>query len=265
MPIENITSLDDRRLEPFREIRHRNWTEQSGWFIAEGPILLEQLLASDFACLSVLVEDKFLPRFEDQIPDTVEVFVLSSELVDQLVGFKFHRGVIACGSRRELLSISQVHGIESTNTLAALTGIHDPENLGGILRNCAGLGIRQVLLGPENADPFSRRALRVAMGTTFELQLIRSENLVDDLQLLKNQFGVQSYATAICPQSIPLEQVRRSHPAAVLFGNEKKGLPQEVVDACDHQIQIQMHLGVDSLNVNVAAGIILHYFAKLSI
>ncbi|MEM7475207.1 MAG: RNA methyltransferase [Planctomycetota bacterium] len=269
MSWHELDSIDAPELEPFREVRSRNLTEQSGYFIAEGPILVQELLASDYDCQSLLVGAKHRDRFDAlEYSKSTNVYCLPEALVEKLVGFPFHRGIMGCGLRkpRQSLDDSRIRNklkIGVGETITGLEGIHDPENLGGIIRSCAALGIQRVLLGPGCADPFSRRALRVAMGTTMRVELLHSEALDNLLPELKAEHNLTSFAASLSSETVPLKHMTRSGPVIVLFGNEKRGISDETLKKVDHQICIDMHLGVDSLNVNVAAGIVLHYFTEI--
>ncbi|MEC8554771.1 MAG: RNA methyltransferase [Planctomycetota bacterium] len=268
MPIVELSDPLDRRLDPYRDIRSRNWTEQSGYFIAEGPIVVEELLRSDFDCQSMLIGAKHLGRFStwSELSDA-PIFCLPDSELQRLVGFKFHRGILACGSRRPLRRLGD-SGAEldfpAQATLVGLEGVQDPENLGGILRTCAALGIHAVLVGPGCADPFSRRALRVAMGASLQLDMFRAESFAEVLPDLWRQHEIVSFATAFSPGSQPLAQAERRPRTMVLLGNEKLGLSDSTIKKVDHQVCIPMQLGVDSMNVNVVAGIVLHYFCELA-
>lgn len=302
MVVHRITELDDPRLEPYRELRSRNWTEQSGLFVVEGPLLVEQLLQSRYAVRSVLLDEKFQGRFESMLPPDASVLLLDHALVSQLVGFDFHRGVLACGLRRELPDIHNLPQLAQDETLAALVGVQDPENLGGILRSCAAFGVRRILIGPGTADPLGRRALRVAIATTLHLDLYpvrrrhdriatpddappqlgseldagmpapgdkRSRDstleFVRSLRWLKSQRGVRCVATSLDARAKPLERAERCGPTLILFGNERNGVPSAVLEEADELLRMDMELGTDSLNVCVAAGIVLHYFTRLAV
>ena len=268
MPVVELTDPMDRRLDPYREIRSRNWTEQSGYFIAEGPIVVEELLRSDFDCQSMLVGAKHLDRFSSWSEQSdAPIFCLPDPELQRLVGFKFHRGILACGSRRPLSRIGNFDAeleLPTQSTLVGLEGVQDPENLGGILRTCAALGIHAVLVGPGCADPFSRRALRVAMGASLQLKMFRAESFEEAIPALRLQHEVATMATALSPGAQPLAQAKRCPRTMVLLGNEKLGLSESTIKKVDHQVCIPMQLGVDSMNVNVVAGIVLHYFCELA-
>ncbi|MEO8271539.1 MAG: RNA methyltransferase, partial [Aureliella sp.] len=148
-------------------------------------------------------------------------------------------------------------------TLVCAVGVQDPENLGGILRSCAGLGIKRVIVGPGTADPLSRRVLRVSMGTALHLQLFRSRALADDLRWLHDSRGITSVATTLANDAEPIEKSQRHGPTVILIGNERNGLPKEILALADRRVKIDMELGTDSLNVCVAAGIIMHYYCRI--
>lgn len=262
-----IDCLTDPWLEPYRDLRHKNWIEASGWFIAEGPLLTERLLNSDYACHSVLLDDRHYARFRPLIPASVPVLRCPQELVERILGFNFHRGVLACGIRKQPQSLEDALAKEQEvgkrTPVVVLHGVQDPENIGGILRTSAALGIETVVIGPGCADPLSRRSLRVSMGNALKLQLVRCHRLERALSALRAS-GFTIVATSLGPAAETLEDYRCPERLAVLFGNERHGLPNHLLQQSDVLLRIEMADGVDSLNVGVAAGIILHYLSRIA-
>ncbi len=260
-----IDNIDDPRLDAYRDIRFRNWTYVSRRFIAEGPLLTERLLASEFETESVLLDQKYAEQYLPKIPDSVPVLLLDHAQIEEILGFNFHRGVLACGVRPKQRMLPTDFGAPPSprETLVAAIGVQDPENLGSILRCCAGMGIRRVILGPGTADPLARRVLRVSMGTALRLTLIHSKSIVDDLAWMRQSFGITSIATSLREDSQPLEKTKRHGPVLILVGNERYGLPDEVLKAVDQSVRIDMELGTDSLNVSMASGIVMHYFCRI--
>lgn len=261
-----IDDLEDPRLDAYRDIRSRNWTYVSKRFIAEGPLLTERLLASEYETESVLLDQKYANEYLPMIPESVEVLLLEHSQIEQILGFNFHRGVLACGVRPRQLELRANFGAPPSppETIVAAIGVQDPENLGSILRCCAGFGICRVIIGPGTADPLARRVLRVSMGTALRLQLLHSKNVVADLDWLRESAGVTTYATSLRDDSQSLEKVQRTGPVLVLVGNERFGLPEDVQRAADHCVRIDMDLGTDSLNVSMASGIVMHYFCRIA-
>lgn len=260
-----VTDLDDPRLEHFRDLRSRKLPRSSGVFIAEGPFLVHTLLSSRFETLGVLVDERQAERFAGELPPGTEMFVADTQLLQQVVGFQFHRGILACGRREEERQFSSEELLaDSQRVVPALVGIEDQENLGTILRTCAGLGLSKVLIGEGCCDPFSRRALRVSMGATLSLDLLFCSEIHRSLKCLGESRRFEIIATSLTPDAQPLETCQPLLPSVVMLGNEKDGLPPKLLDMATRKVSIKMHSEIDSLNVAVAAGITLHYFDRLA-
>jgi tRNA G18 (ribose-2'-O)-methylase SpoU len=114
-----------------------------------------------------------------------------------------------------------------------------------------------VFIGPECVDPFARRVLRVSMGNAFKLQLYEVPEPVAAIEICKES-GIESVAACLTDASEELSRFRRSGPTMLILGNEAHGLPTMVQNVANRCVRIEMELGTDSLNVSVAAGIILH-------
>jgi len=289
MPRIPIDSLDDPRVQPYRQLKANNQMRGGELFIAEGSKLVERLLESDFETASVLISEKREPVWAPKVPEHIPLFVIPHALGAMLVGFNFHVGVVACGKRRASPTvqevIAEVGGQRSEVsedqgdrlrlaaspmprslrrncnhiTFAVCPNCDNPENLGAIIRISRGLGVDAVLLGKGCCDPFSRRVLRVSMGAAFKLPIVESPDLTADLARLKSEWGFELVATVLDADAEPLHTVRPSERIAVLFGNEHAGLGAEWIAACDRRVTIPMRGDTDSLNVAVAAGIVLHH------
>ena len=260
MSIIHIKQISDPHIAAYRELQDKNLSSRHGLFIAEGEYLVRRLFESNFEMHSVLVQESRL-HLISEMSLKAPVFVASAELLSQIVGFNFHRGILALGVRKSPINIeAMLANAAGINRLVILPEINDVENLGGILRTCAALGYNHIVLGPSCCDAFARRAIRTSMGQVFKLKIARSENMAADLMILKQRHGYILYAAATGDSpSFPA----KSENIAVLFGSEANGLPTDVIAACDDQVSIPMSAGVDSLNVVVAAGIILHHYQVL--
>ena len=195
MPRINIDSIDDPRVKPYRDLPRSSLSRDSGLFIAEGRLLVERLLASNFQVHSVLVDQRYADASSTLVPPDVPLFIISQTVIEQIVGFDFHRGMMACGKRKPsrfltdiLPSAGEINNQPLTILVAA--GISDPENLGAVLRNCVALGVDAVLLGDGCADPFSRRVLRVSVGTVLKLPVVESADLAVDLTSLRSTAAI---------------------------------------------------------------------------
>jgi tRNA G18 (ribose-2'-O)-methylase SpoU len=264
MGVQHIKQLDDPRLEPYRNLKATNLTRWSKQFIAEGSLVVARLLASRFQVQSVLLSRKLATQLPQGIPDECPVYLLEHQLAEQLVGYAFHTGVLACGLRQPSPPIESFLPSDDPFALVAVCpNVNDPENIGAIIRLCAGFGVRGLVLGPGCADPFSRRVLRVSMGTAFTLPIVESDDLRRDLLRLRDELKFELWATVLDAGAEPLEGAVPASRGAILFGNEKHGLDSRWVELCSRKLTIPMAAGADSLNVAVAAGIFFYRLRKV--
>lgn len=257
-----IDDLDDPRLVPYRQLKQSNLTRWSGLFVAEGEKLTRRLLESDLEVASVLLGRSYVEAFAAMLKAETPAFVVPDDLVEQIVGFNFHRGVLACGRRRLGRVIDEVVGGRDDATVVVCPDVQDPENMGAILRIAAAFGVDAVVLGRRCADPFSRRVLRVSMGAALRLPLVESDDLVGDLKRLRDGWSYELIATVLDADAEPLARTSRHGRMAILFGSEGHGLERELAELCNRKVTIPMEPGTDSLNVAVAAGIFLHHFCR---
>ena len=263
MSIVPLDSIDDPRVDVYRRLNQSNLTRVSGLFIAEGEKLVRRLLTSSFRVHSLLVDERFAARIMNDVPEGVPVYQADRAQIEQVVGFNFHRGVLGCGHRPTERSLEQcVPPPPGPAAIVVCADVQDPENLGGMLRSSAALGADAVILGPRCADPFSRRVLRVSMGTAFKVPIREATDLLSDLRALRDSLQVEVLATVLHEDAVPLARVRAPARVALVFGSEGYGLPPECLELCQQQITIPMHRQTDSLNVSVAAGIFIHHFAS---
>jgi tRNA G18 (ribose-2'-O)-methylase SpoU len=264
MAVEYLEQIDDPRLVDYRQLKQSNLTRWSGKFIAEGDKVVERLLSSNWPIESIVLAARFEPQFAPRVPASIATYVLPDDAVPEWVGFKFHRGVLACGRRRAALTIDQIAALHPGAQLwVACPDVQSPDNLGGILRSAAALRATGVLLGRRCADPLSRRVLRVSMGTALVVPWIESKNLHDDLLQLQQRYGVALIATVLDDTAESLDQARFGERNCLLFGSEGHGLEPEWVQRCDRRITMPMPTGVDSLNVAVACGVFMYLVPRL--
>lgn len=265
MPEINVRSIDDRQLKPYRDVTSSDSAREMGLFIAEGRSLVELLLASDYSIHSVLVERQYLASVTDRVSPETPLYVIEDGHVENLLGYNFHRGVLACGYRRESPRLRDLfHSRDQRATVVICAGVQDPENLGGILRNCAAFGVRAVILGPNCTDPFSRRVLRVSMGASWRLAIVESDDLGRDLDRLQNQMQFELAATVLDDHAEELGQATRSGRLGLLLGNEAHGLAPRWLARCNRRVTLPMLGDTDSLNVAVASGIFLYHFTRVA-
>jgi len=250
---------DDPRLAVYRNLKQSNLTRWSGLFVAEGDKVVDRLLVSGLDIVSVLVGRRWLDEYEPKVSGDTPLLVIDDAEIPELVGFEFHRGVLACGRRPVDTPLEIIAPADRRRwTLVVCPEIFGPENLGNLLRTCAALGVDGVLLGNQAADPYSRRVLRVSMGEAFRVPMRQSSDLAGDLATLVARDNLELAATVLDPEATPLSSFARPERLGVLFGGEGDGLSGEWLSRCKHRLTIPMARGVDSLNVATAAGVFIY-------
>ena len=269
--IIEITDLSAPELDPYlrlteAQLRSRRQKDQ-GIFIAESHKVIAHALDAGVEPLSFLMERRqlegpakaLLSRCGD-----VPVYVGDRTLLSQLTGYALTRGIL-CAMRRPQARTAETTCLGASR-IAVLEGIVDPTNLGAIFRSAAALGMEGVLLDPTCCDPLHRRAVRVSMGTVFQVPWARLGPWPEPgLQWLKAQ-GFHTAAMALSPQAIAMDDpsLKGRDKLAVILGTEGDGLKPETIEGCDDTVIIPMGNGVDSLNVAAASAVAFWELRKRS-
>ena len=288
--IIRVETLEDERLEAYvrlTEVQLRNRLEpEKGIFIAESEKVITRALDAGYEPLSLLIPEHRLQRSATLIErietdfcaneggienarsvsdagqseqEGIPIFVAPSDEIEKLTGFELTRGVLCAMKRKPLPSLADL--LVDARRVAVLEDITNHTNVGAVFRNAAALGFDAVIITPGCCDPLYRRAIRVSMGTVFQVPWTRFAGTVDDwhesgVEQLK-QLGFSTVALALHDESIFLDDPRLQAPEklAVLLGTEGEGLSQKTIDASDYVAKIPMREGVDSLNVAAASAV----------
>ena len=226
-------------------------------FIAESPVVIERALDAGCAPVSFLMETKHAEGKGKELIarcGEVPVYVAPLEVLTQLTGFHLTRGML-CAMRRPVLpSVEEVCRV--ARRIAVLENVMNPTNIGAIFRSAAALGMDALLLTDEGSDPLYRRAVRVSMGTVFQIPwtyLGKDEPWTDTLR----ELGFATAAMALKEDSLRLDdpRLRECEKLAVVLGTEGDGLSDGTLADCDFTVMIPMAHGVDSLNVAAASAV----------
>jgi tRNA G18 (ribose-2'-O)-methylase SpoU len=265
MPRIPISDLSDPRLLLYRQLKASNETRGSDRFVVEGEKLVYRLLASRFPTESVLVTDRYEGHHASKVPDHVPMYVIPHELIESLVGYNFHRGVLATGLRVPWPDLSTLRPTSHRLTLVVCPMLDKPDNLGTILRIGEAFGVDAVLIGDRCPDALNRRVIRVSMGAAFRLPVYEPKDLPGTVAQLRSQQNIQIIAADAHETAEPLDAIPPPDRLALILGSEAFGLEPEWLDLADRRVTIPMKPGADSLNVAVAAGILLYHFTRTSI
>ncbi len=253
-------------LDAYHDLPDRD-LRREGLLVAEGRWLVERLLASGWEVLSVLCAPRFAGHFRELASGRCPVLTANQERLAQVAGFPFHRGVLAAARRPKFPSLAAWlsdagSAARAGGTLVLCPRLTGEYNLGSIVRSAAALGADALAVGPSCCDPLSRRALKVSMGAAFRLPLLAlADEEAADLARLRAA-GWRIAGASPAARAVPLASWRREGPVALVLGEEAEGLPEPWAGGCDVLLRIPMRPGVDSLNVSVAAGILLHALCR---
>lgn len=262
-----IESVDDPRLAEFYNLRNHpaGRVADPNHFVVEGQVIVRRLIASGFQVRSVVMDEGRDLSSIGPIAAGTPVYVLSREQIRSLAGFDFHRGFLASARRKPIGGLDDFRPDQVSLALVQTT---DMENLGSMLRSAAAFGINQVLIDSKSVDPFSRRAMRVSMGAALGMRYLALTDPGRDLRSLGDR-GVVSLAATLASDSVSIADVPLiNDPVVIVMGNEANGLPTKVQEAATRRVTIPMGCRtqgdsmVDSLNVSIAAAILMHELTR---
>ena len=256
-----ITDFADPALDVYARLTENQLVNREdlsqGLFIAESPKVIERALNAGYVPVSFLMEPRHV---ETQARDILArcgeapVYTAPLDVLKQLTGFPLTRGMLCAMRRRPLPAVETV--CAGAKRVAVLEDVMNPTNVGAIFRSAAALGIDAVLLTQACSDPLYRRAIRVSMGTVFQLPWTyfpAGESWTQTLRAL----GFRTAAMALREDSLRLDApaLRACEKLAVVLGTEGDGLAGSTIADCDYTVMIPMAHGVDSLNVAAASAV----------
>ena len=274
--IINVPTIDDPRLDAYArltEVQLRNKLEpEKGMFIAESSKVIERAVAGGMQPLSLLMEEKFLTGMQPILDEIsrrypgldLPAFILPHGQLKKLTGFELTRGALGAFRRPVPASVEDV--CRGARRVAVLEDITNHTNVGAIFRSAAALGIDAVLVTQACYDPLYRRAVRVSMGTVFQVPWARigadsgatgTGSWAHDGIPLLHSLGFKTAALALSDNSISLDnpQLAAEEKLALVLGTEGDGLAAHTIANCDYTVRIPMAHQVDSLNVAAASAV----------
>jgi len=254
-----ITDFSDPALDVYarkteNQLLNREHPDE-GIFIAESPKVVARALDAGYCPVSVLVEDRHIGGEAREILDRVgetPVYTAPFAVLTQLTGFQLTRGVLCAMRRKPLPTLAQA--LEGCTRVAVLENVMNPTNVGAIFRSAAALGMDAVLLTPGSSNPLYRRAIRVSMGTVFQVPWTFAP---EDWQGELKKMGFATVALALREDTLSIrdERLAKEEKLALVLGTEGDGLADGTITACDYTVKIPMTHGVDSLNVAAASAV----------
>lgn len=264
--IVEITDFHAPELDPYARLTQNQLRcrlePEKGIFIAESPKVISRALDAGYEPISLLMERRQITGPAAEILTRcgdAPVYTADRELLAGLTGFELTRGVL-CAFRRPVPRSAE-ELCKEARRVAVLEGIVDSTNVGAIFRSAAALNMDAVLINPSCCDPLCRRAVRVSMGTVFQVPWAQLGETPADwpgqgLARLR-AMGFKTAAMALSDRSVPIddEALAAEPKLAIVLGTEGDGLAHATIAACDYTVKIPMSHGVDSLNVAAASAV----------
>jgi len=257
-----VTDPADPHLVPFMNVRDRDLRQAHGdAFVAEGESVLAVFLSqgSRFRPESLLIAaNRIDAALAWSPPDDLPIFVADQRVMDAIVGFPIHRGLLGLGRRVPSPPLADLLA-DRPRIVVGLIGIANHDNMGGIFRNAAAFGAGAMVLDATSCDPLYRKAIRVSVGGALKVPFTRLEPGASVAAAL----AASGYRVlALSPRgALRLDEVPADRPVALLLGTEGPGLPDtEMADA--ETVRIDMAGGFDSLNVATTSGIALYELTR---
>ncbi|HUS01943.1 MAG TPA: RNA methyltransferase [Chitinophagaceae bacterium] len=234
-----------------QSLAYKKFRDEHGVFIAEGPKVVTEFLASaKFACKIVFGTKIWMDENVDLVNDIpadhkIEISEIELEKISQL---KTPNKVLAVFYKKE------ENLVDVTGTVSLmLDEIQDPGNMGTIIRTADWFGIKNIICSNECADYYNPKVVQATMGS-----LARVNIVYDDLErFLKKDLSVKTYAATLSGNNV--KNLQKIKDGIIIIGNESKGVSEKVLKLTSEQITITKHGKAESLNAAVACGIILSH------
>lgn len=266
MIVERVDGLDDPRVAVFRSLRRIEALRRDGRFVCEGARVVRQLLRSSLPVHAIVLDERWLeelrPALEARPERDLPVFVAPKRDLESIIGYALHQGVMALASVPEPPPLLDVAARTPGHLFVALEGVSGAENVGGLVRSCAGFGATGLIVDGSSHDPFVRRAARVSMGAIFHLPVWKVPSLVLVLGELRGRCGTRSVAAHLYPPVEDIDRAELGGNLVVVLGSEAVGITEPVLAACDARVKIPMHENWGCLNVATAGAVFLWEVAR---
>ena len=279
--IIEIKDLDAPELQIYYNLNEAQlfhyFEPKPGIFIAESPKVIERALDAGCVPLSFLMEKKHVETQAKEIlarceklqsrdltqkslvyredEHVIPVYVAEVEVLAKITGYQLTRGMLCAMYRPTLPSVEQL--CKNARRVAILENVVNPTNVGAIFRSAAALNIDGIILTSTCSNPLYRRAIRVSMGTVFQIKWTIAHTKKKNINEILHQLGFKTAAMALKEESVNIDNdaLMNEDRLAIILGTEGEGLTEETINGSDYTVCIPMSNGVDSLNVAAASAV----------
>lgn len=257
-----ITDFDAPELDIYARLTENQLINRQeperGLFIAESPKVVERALDAGYQPVSLLLERKHIEGEAKRVIarcGDIPVYTAEFDVLTQLTGFQLTRGVLCAMRRPPLPAAEEI--CRGARRIAVLENVMNPTNIGAIFRSAAALNMDAVLLTPACSNPLYRRAIRVSMGTVFQVPWTFVDSWPDGGIAMLRSLGFRTAAMALSSEAVSIDDpgLMAEEKLAIVLGTEGDGLAASTIAGCDYTVCIPMSHGVDSLNVAAASAV----------
>lgn len=268
--VEDLKSPELELYSLRSEVKLYRYNEpEPGLFIAESAKIAMRALEKGYEPISLLVDrdihNSEVNELIENLEENVPVYLADNEVLQQITGFNLTRGVLCAMVRKPLMTLEEM--CQEHNLLVVMEDVENPTNVGAIFRNAAALGMDGVVLTHGCTDPLYRRAIRVSMGTVFNLPWTFADKKEDYVSVLQKN-GYKVIALALDNRALRLGEneicdiIKQNEKLALVLGNEGYGITPENLEKCDYTVMIPMYHDTDSLNVAMASAVAFWEFKR---
>lgn len=228
--------------------------------LLDGEHLIEEALASGLAIDAVAFNERLAmsPLVQQLAARATKAVIVTNSVIDAISPVRSPSGAVAIATRPR--SSAERVFARSPQLVLMLHDLQDPGNVGAIVRAAEACGATGIICGERTADPFGWKALRGSMGSSFRLP-IATRQLLDEALATARENGLRILAT-VARGGTTLPDCDLRKPSAILLGSEGAGLPATLVEQADERLSIPMQAPVESLNVSVAAALVVYEAAR---
>jgi len=235
-----IKSLENKKVKEWAKLSQKKYRDEKGLFIVEGKNLVTEAYQAGVLEELILEKGKILPI-------DVDTYYVTSEIIKKITSLDTPGTIIGVCKKKEEKKIG--------DKILVLDDISDPGNLGTIIRSACAFSVDTIVLSENTVDLYNPKVVRATQGMLFNINIVYKD-LSNYIPLLKTN-GYMIYGTDV-NGGINVKSLKGYGKICVIIGNEGKGVSDNIKKLCDKQIYINMNEKCESLNVGVAASIILY-------
>ncbi|ASN05049.1 TrmH family RNA methyltransferase [Virgibacillus necropolis] len=243
-----ITSIQNAQVKNWAKLKMKKFRVKAGLFLVEGEHLVAEVHNSDWQMAEIIVQDgTMVPDFANQYLTTI----VANNVFQHITDTKTPQGIAG------IVKVKEPNWVD-VKTALLLDSIQDPGNLGTMIRTADAVGFDAVIIGDHSVDLYNNKTIRSTQGSLFHIPVFH-ENLALKIPSLQEE-GFTVWATSL-ENAQPYKKAIVDNKMGLLVGNEGNGVDQSLIDLADYNVNIPIHGKAESLNVSVAAGILMYHIS----